>query len=68
MPTKTLEKNYKELKSRLESLEKLVAVLVNDEIKTEKILQWKKASRDIDRGLGKRITSQKELVRYFKSL
>ncbi len=66
MTTVTLEKNYKKLKSRLETLEKLVKVLVNSEIKAEKILQWEKTSRDLDRGLGKRIRSQKELVRYFK--
>ena len=68
MTTVTLEKNYKKLKNRLETLEKLVKVLVRSEIKAEKILQWEKTSRKLDAGGGKKFSSYQAFEKYLKSL
>lgn len=68
MTTVTLEKNYKKLESRLETLEKLVRALAQSEIRAEKILQWERTSRDLDAGRGRRFSSHRAFEKYLKSL
>ncbi len=68
MATATIEKNYKKLENRLEHLEKLVRVMVQNEIKTEKILEWERISRELDAGGGKRFSSYRAFEKYLKSL
>lgn len=68
MTTVTLEKNYKNIEIRLENLEKLIKAFFQDELKQQKLSKLERISKRLDQGAGKRFFSQREFLRYLKSL
>lgn len=68
MTTVTLEKNYKKLENRLENLEKLIKVIIENELVQKELSKLGKISHKLDEGTGKRFYSRQEFLRYLKSL
>ncbi len=63
-----LQKNYKKLENRLESLEQIIKEFFAGELQEAKIKKLDKISRQLDEGGGRRFASHREFQRYLKSL
>lgn len=68
MSTAILEKNYKNLENRLESLENFVKFMFEDELTSKEINKLTRISEKLDKGEGRRLETRREFLRYLKAL
>jgi len=64
----TLQKNYKKLEHKIETIEQMVRTFFAGELKEEKVKQLEKLSQQLDAGQGKRFTSHRAFQQYLRSL
>ena len=63
-----LQKNYKKLEQKIETIEQMVRTFFAGELKEEKIKKLEKLSQQLDAGQGKRFTSYRAFQQYLRSL
>ncbi|OGY64368.1 MAG: hypothetical protein A3E64_01925 [Candidatus Harrisonbacteria bacterium RIFCSPHIGHO2_12_FULL_48_16] len=68
MSTAILQKNYKRLENRLETLEQIIGELFVAGLKEGKVKMLEKVSKELDKGRGKRFFSYRKFQQYLKSL
>ena len=68
MSITTIQKNYKKLENRMETLEQVIKEFFSGELKEEKIKKLEKISKQLDRGSGRRFSSHHDFQQYLKSL